>query len=92
MKSGGGWRRAVSEFLHGMTAYEFEREALEMRRSLESLFLLLTFGDLLGVPVLPPGQALRLLPYALPRLGPWRRRMLRERELGDDHEHHLHGL
>jgi hypothetical protein len=86
------WKRAVREFLYGMTAYEFEQQALEMRRSMESLFLLVTFGDMLGVPVLPPCHALRLLPYALPRLGPWRRALLRERELGDDHEHHLHGL
>ncbi len=75
-----------------MTAYEFEHQALELRRSQESLFLLLAFGELLGVPVLPPLQALRLLPHALPRLAPWRRRLLRERELSDDHEHHLHGM
>ncbi len=84
--------RAVREFLYGMTAYEFEHQALEMRRSMESLFLLLAFGDMLGVPVLPPCYALRLLPHALPHLGPWKKRLLRERELGDDHEHHLHGL
>lgn len=82
----------MREFLYGMTAYEFEHQALELRRSQESLFLLLAFGELLGVPVLPPVQALRLLPLALPRLAPWRRRLLRERELGDDHEHHLHGM
>ncbi len=88
----GSFGRAVREFLYGMTAYEFEHQALELRRSLESLFLVAVFDDMLGVPVLPPCQALRLLPYALPRLGPWKRRLLRERELGDDHEHHLHGL
>jgi len=75
-----------------MTAYEFEQQALELRRSDETLFLLLAFGDMLGVPLLPPVHALRLLPHALPQLGPWRRRLLRPRELGDDHEHHLHGL
>jgi len=75
-----------------MIAYEFEHQALELRRSQESLFLLLAFGDMLGVPILPPLHALRLLPHALPRLEPWRRRLLRERELGDEHEHHLHGM
>jgi hypothetical protein len=75
-----------------MIAYEFEHQALELRRSQESLFLLVAFGDMLGVPVLPPSYALRLLPFALPRLGPWRRRLLRARELGDDHDHHLHGM
>ncbi len=90
--SAGGLRRAVGEFLYGMTAYEFEHQALELRRSQEALFLLLAFGDMLGVPVIPPFHALRLLPQVLPRLGPWKRSLLRERELGDDHEHHLHGL
>ncbi len=92
MIEGGRWRRSVREFLYGMTAYEFEHQALEMRRSLESLFLLVIFGDMLGVPVLPPCHALRLLPHVLPRLGPWKRRLLRERELGEEHEHHLHGM
>ncbi len=88
----GRLRRAVREFLYGMTAYEFEHQALELRRSLESLFLVAVVGDRLGVPVLPPWYGLRLLPHVMPRLGPWKRRLLRERELGDDHDHHLHGM
>jgi hypothetical protein len=63
-----------------------------MRASLESLFLLVTMGDLLGVPVMPPYYSLRLLPYAVPQIQGWKRRLLRERELGDQHELHLHGL
>lgn len=92
MPGSGGWRRAVREFLYGMSAYEFEQHALEMRRSLEALFMLVVFGDMVGVPVLPPYYGLRLLPHVLPVVMPWKRRVLRERELGDDHEHHLHGV
>ena len=87
-----GWKRAVREFLYGMTAYEFAQQALEMRGSMESMFILTVFGDLIGVPVLPPYYALRLLPHVAPQMHSWKRRVLRERELGDDHEHHLHGM
>jgi hypothetical protein len=50
------------------------------------------FGDMLGVPVLPAYYGLRLLPWVVPEIDAWKREMLRERELGSNHEHHLHGL
>ncbi len=84
--------KALREFLWGMSGYEFAQEAREIRASMESLFMLVAFGDLIGVPVLPPYYALRLLPHVAPQMQSWKRRVLRERELGDDHEHHLHGV
>jgi len=75
-----------------MFIYEHAQQALEMRASLERLFLLLTFGDMIGLPVMPPYYGLRLLPYTLHSLDGWKRRLARERQLGDDHEHHLHGI
>jgi hypothetical protein len=56
---------------------------LDHLASLERLFILIVFGDLLGVPILPPYYALRLLPYIVPSLSTWRRSMLRERDLTD---------
>jgi hypothetical protein len=85
-------RSALREFLYGMFGYETSQQALELRASLETMFMLVTFGDLIGVPVLPPYYGLRLLPYVVPQLRTWRRRVLRERELSDSHEHHLHGV
>jgi hypothetical protein len=85
-------RRALREFFYGLAGYEIAREALEMRGAMERLFMLSLFGDLLGVPVLPPYYGLRLLPFVVPQLETWKRSMLRERELGSDHEHHLHGV
>jgi len=41
------------------------------------------FGDVLGVPILPPYYALRLLPYVVPNIARWRTSMLRERDLTD---------
>ncbi len=85
------WRK-FREFLHGFYAYEFERQALEMRGEVESAFMLITFGDMLGVPVLPPLYALRLLPFVVPQIEKWKRRVLRERDLSDKEEFHLHGV
>jgi hypothetical protein len=82
----------LREFLYGMTGYEIAQQALEIRASMEKLFMLAVFGDMLGVPVLPPYYGLRLLPWVVPQIETWKHKVLRERELGNDHEHHLHGL
>jgi hypothetical protein len=74
------------------TARQFERQALEMRGSLETIFFVTVLGDMLGLPVLPPVFALRVLPYAVPHIATWKRRMLREREFSDSEEFHLHGV
>ena len=84
--------RVLREFLYGMTTYEFVQQAREMRHSMEKLFLVGVFGDMLGVPILPPYYGLRLLPWVVPEIEAWKREVLRERELGSSHEHHLHGL
>ena len=75
-----------------MTGYEFERHGVEMRATLEALFMTVTVGDLVGVPVVPPYYSLRLLPYVVPQVETWKRRVLREREFSDSHEYDLHGL
>jgi len=84
--------KAIREFLFGMVGMEMAQHALEMRASLESLFMLGTVGDMIGIPVLPPYYSLRLLPYVVPQIATWKRRVLREREFTDEHEYHLHGL
>ncbi len=71
--------QAVREFLYGLTGYEFAQTALELRYELEGLFILVTFGDLVGLPVMPPYYSLRLLPYVVPQIGTWKRKVLRER-------------
>ena len=90
-KSQTRWQ-AIREFLYGMFGLEFAGHAMEMRASLESLFMLGTVGDMLGVPVLPPYYSLRLLPYIVPQISTWKRRVLREREFSDEHDYHLEGL
>ena len=75
-----------------MISYEFVQQALEMRASMQKLFMVGVFGDMLGVPILPPYYGLRLLPWVVPEIEAWKREVLRERELGSSHEHHLDGL
>ena len=81
----GRWK-AIREFLYGLTGYEFARQALELRHELEGLFILVTYGDMVGVPVMPPYYSLRLLPYVVPQVSTWKRKVLRERHPLDNEE------
>jgi hypothetical protein len=85
-------RDAIREFAYGMTGYEFVRHAVESRVAIENLFLLAVIGDMVGLPVMPPYYSLRVLPYVVPEIATWKRRVLREREFTDEHAHHLHGV
>jgi hypothetical protein len=75
--------RMVGEMIYGATVYDWIREIQKERGMVERLFVLAVFGDVLGVPILPPYYALRLLPYVVPSIEGWRYSMLRERDLTD---------
>lgn len=75
--------RTIAEILYGATVYEMVRDLHKERAQLEHLFILIVFGDLLGIPVLPPYYTLRLLPYVAPNITGWKRSLLRERDLTD---------
>jgi hypothetical protein len=86
------WLKSAREFLYGMAGHEFERHAVELRAELDDLFVLITVGDLVGVPIMPPYYSLRLMPYMRPRLDAWKRRVLRERHLLDTPDYDLHQI
>jgi hypothetical protein len=86
------WRRALRDLLYGMTGYEIARHAIEERAARETVFMVVTMGDVVGLPVIPPYYALRLLPYTVPGLEAWKRRALRERMPTDRHDFDLHGV
>ena len=71
------------DIVYGMPSHEMTRHAVRTRASMEHLFILITMGDLLGIPILPPYYSLRLLPYVTPQIASWKRRMLRERDVTD---------
>ena len=73
----------VKEVLYGMAAHDMSRQALRTRASMEHLFILITMGDMIGVPILPPYYSLRILPYVVPQISTWKRRLLREKDISD---------
>jgi len=74
---------AAGEVLYGMTLYDAVRGLRRQRADVEHLFVLIAFGDMVGLPVIPPYYTLRLLPHVVPLISTWKRRMLRERDLTD---------
>ena len=86
------FRRALAEIFYGATGYEFERQAARLRGDLENLFLFMIVGETIGVPILPPYYALRLVPYVVEVLPYWKRRVLRERHPLENEEFDLHGV
>ena len=71
------------EIMYGLTLHEMDLETKKMRGYLDQLFMLIVFGDLVGLPLLPPYYAMGLLPYILPTIETWKRSLLRERDLTD---------
>ena len=82
-REAGAVHASCKEIAYGMSAHDMSRYALRTRASMEHLFILITMGDLIGVPILPPYYSLRLLPYVVPNISTWKRRMLREKDVSD---------
>lgn len=75
--------RTLSQIVYGMTVYDWVRELQKERGELERFFVLVVFGDMIGLPILPPYYSLRLIPYTVPLIERWKRCILRERDLTD---------
>jgi hypothetical protein len=73
----------IGQVVYGMGMYEIERAHRRARGGLEHLFILITFGDLVGLPILPPYYSMRLLPFVVPEIRGWQHRMARERDYLD---------
>ena len=75
--------KALREFMYGMTVHELHVEFQKEKTHLDHLFMLIVFGDLVGLPLLPPYYSMRLLPYIIPTMNMWKRSILREKDLTD---------
>jgi len=75
--------RWLQGFIFGMTYFEMVTTLRRERADREHLFVLISFGDLIGIPILPPYYSMRLLPFVVPLLQNWKRRLMRERDLTD---------
>jgi hypothetical protein len=77
------WLKTLREFMYGMTVHEMDTELRKEKAYMDQLFMLIVFGDLVGLPLLPPYYSMRLLPYIIPTLEMWKRSILREKDLTD---------
>ena len=84
-----GLPKVVREIIYGLMLHEMDLEMKKEKGHLDNLFMLITFGDLVGLPLLPPYYSLRLLPHIVPSFKAWKRRILRERDLTDFVAHDL---
>lgn len=73
-----GLIKFFQDFWAGLTSFEIEQTARQEKISRQDLFLLLIFGNVLGLPIFSSYYALRLLPYIYPAISGWEKRILRE--------------
>jgi len=78
-----GYPKVLREIMYGFTIHEIDLDLKRAKGNLDHLFMLVVFGDLVGLPLLPPYYSMRLLPYILPTIKTWKRSLLRERDLTD---------
>ena len=84
-----GYSKVVKEVLYGLMIHEMHLATKKEKGHLDNLFMLVVFGDLIGLPLLPPYYSLRLLPHVIPSVKTWKRRALREKDLTDFVGHDL---
>jgi len=74
-------RRAINDFIFGMSTYDIYRETLHIARSYKDSVYLLLLGEFLGIPFISNYYALRLLPYLVGELEIFKKRSLRDRDI-----------
>ena len=84
-----GSSKVIKEIMYGLMLHEMDLELKKEKGHLDNLFMVVVFGDLIGLPLLPPYYSIRLLPYVIPSLKTWKRRILREKDLTDFVAHDL---
>ena len=78
-----GSPKFIREVLYGLLIHEMDLEMKKEKGHLDTIFMTVVFGDLIGLPLLPPYYSMRLLPYLVPSIETWKRRVLREKDLTD---------
>ncbi len=82
-KDKGGISEAAKGVLYGFAVHGAATAALKTRMHMEHLFMLMTLGDMLGFPIIPPYYSLKILPYVVPNIKSWKQRLFRERDFTD---------
>jgi hypothetical protein len=77
------WLRTIKDYLKGFFLYSLLTNLYSQKRCTENLFMLGIFGSEIGFPFLFNYYHLGLLPYYVRQLGPWKKRVLKERDFFD---------
>lgn len=77
------WIKVIKDYLTGFFLYGQLDYLYSEKRCLDNLFMLGLLGRTIGFPYLFNYYHLRLFPYYLKRLEPWKRRVLKERDFFD---------
>lgn len=77
------WIQAIKDYAKGFFLYDLIGGIYKEKRCLDDLFMVAIVGKVIGVPCLFNYYHLRLFPYCVKRIGPWKRRMVRERDFFD---------
>jgi len=83
LKKAFSWIRTVGDCLNGFFLFGLMQGLHEKRQGLDMLIMTSLFGRAVGFPHLFNYYHLRLMPFYMKTLGPWKRNVLRERDLFD---------
>lgn len=75
--------KTVGDSLSGLFLYGLMQPLYEKRRALDLLMMTSLFGKTIGFPHLFTYYHLSLLPFYMRYIGPWKRHVLKERDLFD---------
>lgn len=78
---------AFGAFLWGLFCFDFYKEVVAERERQNRALSVLLFGEFVGLPIMAAPVTLRLLPYLVKDLGPWKRATLTEKEVIEEAPH-----
>jgi len=76
-----GLLQKIKKFLYGFFAHGMVEETTRSRLYMEYYLILITYGNIIGIPFATNYYSLRLLPYHIPLFKPWKRWILREKDI-----------
>ena len=78
------WRtawKAIKEFAWGLFVLDLYKTTRSARDRSAQAWNLVVLGEFIGLPLMTSVVTLRVLPYLLPELGPWKERQVRDVEV-----------
>ncbi|MFQ5838626.1 MAG: hypothetical protein ACE5HJ_07565 [Thermoplasmata archaeon] len=73
------WTEVIKDILYGLVVFDLEQGVRSEIIRNKDIFLALTVGELLGLPLHTSYYTLQILPYVFDELPFWKRRACRER-------------